>query len=165
MGRKGFPNLVVYLDDFLLEESSFDRCQEAQRVLLGLLRTISFAIDWEKVEGPTQILTFLGVELDSIAYQLRLPRSKLGELRQLEDSLAPLARISLRQLQGLAGKLNWISHVIFGGRTYLRRILDAMKPLREARHKVKITEELRCDLKWWSALLERFNGVRLLHAG
>ena len=38
MARRGYVNLVVYLDDFFIVESSFQRCLEGQHVLIGLLR-------------------------------------------------------------------------------------------------------------------------------
>ena len=35
----------------------------------------------EKTEGPITAITFLGVEIDSVAGQLRLPKDKLTDLR------------------------------------------------------------------------------------
>ena len=37
----------------------------------------------EKKEGPSTSLVFLGIELDSVAGELRLPEDKLTRLRQL----------------------------------------------------------------------------------
>ena len=67
-------------------------------------------------------------------------------------------RVSYKRLQALAGKLNWASSVVRGGRTYLRRILDLMKPVKHSRHKVKVTQDMRQDLLWWSKFLRTFNG-------
>jgi hypothetical protein len=105
---------------------------------------------------------FLGVEIDSVMGELRLPLKKLQEFRLLVNEIMPLRRISLRRLQALAGKLNWASSVVRGGRTYLRRILDLMRPLKHAKHKLLITTDMREDLRWWQSFLLVFNGKRAI---
>jgi len=49
--------------------------------LISLLRKLGFHINWSKVEGPTQTLTFLGIHIDAVNMCLTLPREKLLELR------------------------------------------------------------------------------------
>ena len=161
MLRRGY-NIVVYLDDFLIIEKSRERCLEAQQCLIQLLRMLGFSIAWEKVEGPTQILTFLGVSIDTLKDELVLPEGKLHEFEMLVDEVLSCTRISLKKLQSLAGKLNWASSVVRGGRTYLRRILDVMKPLKMGHHKLKVSDEMRKDLYWWKMFLRSFNGVKVL---
>ena len=161
MLKRGY-SVVVYLDDFLIIESSYSRCLEAQKVLIALLRELGFAIAWEKVEGPTQSLTFLGIEIDTVRDLLVLPEKKLKEFETLVSEVLMCQRISLKKLQSLAGKLNWASSVVRGGRTYLRRILDMMKPLRLSHHKLKISKEMRKDLIWWKKFLRSFNGKKIL---
>ena len=82
MARKGYDLLVVYLDDFLVIADSREACAEALSVLIQLLRKLGFAIHWGKVVDPTTKITFLGIELDSLAMSLRLPADKLVALRQ-----------------------------------------------------------------------------------
>ena len=162
MAKAGFPNVVVYLDDFLCVEGSKDRCILAQKTLISLLRKLCFAIAWDKVEGPLQCLVFLGVEIDSVAGELRLPEKKLREFGLLVDECLGKRRITLKKLQALAGKLNWAASVVRGGRTYLRRILDVMKPMKGARHKRLITNSMHADLEWRKAFLAVFNGKRVI---
>ena len=162
MAQRGF-NIVAYLDDFLLVEPSFDRCLLALNTLLGLLRELGFSIAWHKVVGPCQQLVFLGVSIDSVAGCLELPPDKLSEFHNIVKHTMSLKRISLRDLQVLAGKLNWAAGVVRGGRTYLRRILDAMKPLKASRHKIKVSPDLREDLLWWDNFLHTFNGKYWTH--
>jgi len=162
MERKGYGNMIVYLDDFLVVAETKELCMKIQNVLIRLLRSLGFAIAWDKVEGPSTTLTFLGVELDSVGNELRLPAGKLAEFRDFINETAGLKRITLKRLQMLAGKLNWASSVVRGGRTYLHRILDLMKSLRHAKHKVRISPEMRADLDWWKAFLVMFNGRRAI---
>jgi hypothetical protein len=135
---------------------------EAQNCLIALLRRLGFAIAWDKVEGPSRNMIFLGIEIDTVSGLFTLPERKLIEFHELVMDILARSRVSLKQLQALAGKLNWASSVVRGGRSYLRRILDVMKPLKSSRHKVKMSSELKDDLVWWRSFLRVFNGKRFL---
>ena len=158
----GFHNLVVYLDDFLLVEDSYEKCLLGRDILIQLLRRLGFAIAWEKIVGPSQQVVFLGVLLDSTNCTITLPADKLDQFKVLIRESFSRKRWSLKQLQQLAGKLNWASSVVRGGRVYLRRILDIMRPLRNNRHKVRVSASMREDLLWWNKFLSIFNGVRVI---
>lgn len=157
MHSRGFTGLVVYLDDFLILESSYERCLDAMHTLIKLLRQLGFSISWKKVEGPTQRLTFLGIEFNSETQTLHLPMAKLQEFRTLLTEFRTRTRASRRQLQQLAGKLNWACQVIRGGRTYLRRILNLIQPLRQANHKIRLDNNFYADIDWWINYIDLFN--------
>ena len=53
--------------------------------------------------------------------------------------------------------------VVRGGRGYLRRILDLMKPLHASHHKIVVPETMKEDLRWWRAFLSTFHGKTWLH--
>jgi hypothetical protein len=84
-------------------------------------------INWSKVVDPTTSITFLRIEIDSsIPQELRLPADKLSLLRLKLDDFKVRKRASKKELQSLAGKLNWASAVIQGRRVFLRRIIDCI---------------------------------------
>ena len=60
MARRGFNCVVAYLDDFLLLAPTRAACQQAQTVLIHLLRKLGFQISWRKVVDPAQCLVFFG---------------------------------------------------------------------------------------------------------
>ena len=164
MHRKGFQGVVVYLDDFLIVSPSQEECELAFTTLRELLLDLGFQISPSKVVPPCQQLTFLGIVFDTRAMELCLPQSKLDETRVLINTFLARKRASKRQLQQLAGKLNWACRVVHGGRTFLRRILDSWNSLRSASAKFRFTPEFRKDLFWWQCFLAVFNGKRLLHS-
>ena len=158
MSGYGYPSVINYLDDFLLIGESYGTCKTMLDTLLALLRRLGFAINYSKVEGPVQRLPFLGIVLDTVAMTLELPHKKLSELKELLLNASVAKKLSKRKLQSLAGKLNWAAQCIQGGRTFMRRILDAIPPLRAPWHRTRITKDIRSDLLWWTTYMEPFNG-------
>ena len=135
-----------------------DRCQEAFKALCDLLVALGFTISPSKVVEPCQKLTFLGVEIDTHALTLSLPQDKLHSLKEVLLSFRNKTRASKKQLQQLAGRLNWACKVVYGGRTFLRRILNLMNTLCRQSDKCLLSEEFFKDLKELVAAI--FGGVQ-----
>jgi hypothetical protein len=150
---------IAYLDDFLIFGKTFHECSKALYTLIFLLRELGFAINWSKVEGPSQQLVFLGVVVDSVSLTLALPMSKLQDFNNLLGVFSQKRRASIKQLETLIGKLNWASQVISGGRTFLRRVLDLKNSVSERHHKVLLTDDFFADLYWWISFMSIFNGT------
>jgi hypothetical protein len=158
MRRLGFPQIIAYLDDFLIVHQDYELCLAAMNTLLRLPRALGFAISYPKVEGPRNI-TFLGIAQDTIKMTCSLPRDKLAELRALVNDAAVRKTVDKRYLQVLAGKLCFASRVYYGGQSFLRRVINVMNKLKRPGHRVHITAQLRADLAWWQAVLPRLDGT------
>ena len=90
------------------------------------------------------------------------PSGKLEALHELLMTFQSSKRASKRELESLIGKLNWACQVIQGGRTFLRRVINAKNTLHRQSDKV-LLDCFRKDLEWWTAFLPVFNGtVRFL---
>ena len=121
MRRKGYT-VIAYLDDFLLIEDTYERCLQDFNTLIELLQNLGFSINWGKVIYPCQRLIFLGIEIDTILRRLILPQWKIAEIREILLFSLSKDKLTKRELQSIIGKLNFASRVIYGGRTFLRRI-------------------------------------------
>lgn len=158
MARKGFPNLVVYLDDFFICERSSRDCAKTLKALIKLLRELGFAINWKKVVDPCRKIVFLGIEIDSQRMELRLPEEKLVALKHELAVFSQRKRATRKQLQSLLGKLSYASSVVVGGRAFNRRIINAMCRLRHDSHRVRLRADVLADIYWWEVFMETFNG-------
>lgn len=128
MTKRGYT-LVAYctlMISFYATKLTGDASQQAMLVLIRFLRRLGFEISWHKVAGPSQTITSLCIEIDAGVMQLRLPGEKLEYLRQELSPFSARKRVSKRQLQSLAGKLKWAAMAVFGGRVFLRRIINAI---------------------------------------
>ena len=158
MASRGHQGVVAYLDDFLCIGQTRERCQQVMDELRTVLRLLGFAINYNKLEGPATRLVFLGVQICTEDYTLALAPTRV---RALEDELHRAAHcrsLSKRELQSVVGRLNWAAQVVFGGRPYLRRLIDRINVLKRPLHRTRITGDMRADLEWWIKFLSVFNG-------
>jgi hypothetical protein len=152
MARKGFHCLVVYLDDFLIAGPDFQSCLAAYNTLIALLRSLGFRINWKKVTDPCQKLTFLGVVIDTVGNTVSLEKSKVEKLQALLRLFQSRTRASRKQLESLAGKLNWAATVIPWGRLHTRSVFDLLSKLSKPNHKCFLND-IQQDLRWWSVYI------------
>lgn len=69
--------IVQYLDDFICLGNNFCDCKRAQDIVIAILSYVGFYISWNKVTSPACVVTFLGIVIDSINLELRLPIDEL----------------------------------------------------------------------------------------
>ena len=150
---------LAYLDDFLIIADTESDCWKAYEELVTLLQNLGFSINWNKVTTPTQSLTYLGIEINSVSRQLILPDSKIQEIKSALQAASQRSKMTKREMQSLAGKLNFAARVVYGGRTFLRRIIDSINTLKRPHHHKRITQSMRKDLQWWIDFMDSFNGV------
>ena len=108
-------NLVVYQDDFWLIAPTRELLSAHMNMTLSLLRKLGFGISWHKVEGPSTIITFLGITINSQNMMLTLPEQKLSAFKDTLHKFATKKRASRRQLESLYGKMAWAQVVVKGG--------------------------------------------------
>jgi hypothetical protein len=70
----------------------------------------------DKTIEPVQILTFLGIEFDTLKMELRLPSEKISEIKITLELFMHVRKVTLRKLQSLIGLLNFACQVIAPGR-------------------------------------------------
>lgn len=156
--REGWDPITVFLDDFLITSPTFSSCLKTMNNLMSLLRKLGFAINYNKVIGPKQKLTFLGIIIDTCNMTMELPPDKIEDLKTILFNIRTAHKANKKKLQSLAGKLNWASQCIYGGRFHLRRILDVITHLKAPTHRVRITRAMKADIDWWLNFMQLFNG-------
>lgn len=101
-------------------------------------------------EGPCTKLTFLGIEIDSVAMEMRLPDTKLAKLREcLATWQGKKACKKKRVFLSIIGSLSHACKVVKHGRSFLRRLIYLAKLIKEPDHYVRLNREGRSDIEWW----------------
>ena len=164
--QRGIPHVLHYLDDFIIiSPPRSSQGQESLALLRRLCRELGVPIAEHKTDGPTTCLVFLGIEIDTVAGQLRLPGDKLRRLQALLRQWGDRKVCSHKGIESLVGSLNHACKVVRAGRSFLRRMIDLLHagqgPQRD-RVPVRLNVAFRSDLAWWQAFVAEWNGVSFL---
>ncbi|XP_041424912.1 uncharacterized protein LOC108711538 isoform X1 [Xenopus laevis] len=160
--RSGNKAIAHYLDDFLIIGPRHSAiCQDTLAIFLHMLKELGVPVAVDKTVEPTTKLTFLGIEIDTGAKMCRLPREKVVKTRQAVRRLEAANKVSLREMQQALGLLNFACRIIPMGRIFNRRLEKSTSGVNKPFHKIRVTKEMKADLKIWNCFLSKFNGVRL----
>ena len=152
---------VNYLDDFLALGHTKEEAQFAQNIVIKTLRYLGFYISWAKVTPPSKVCRYLGLDIDSIEMELRLPKDKLEKMIFSVSNFKEKNSISKQELESLGGLLSHCSHFVDGGRTHSRRFYDLYKIiLNNNLKRIKLGLAAKEDLKWWANFAKTFNGKK-----
>ena len=102
------------------------QCQLDLLTLLQACRELAVPNASQKTDGPATCLVFLGIEVDSMAGELRLPHDKLQRLQTLLHQWGDRKACTRKELESLIGMLNHACKVVRAGRTFLRRMIDLL---------------------------------------
>ena len=152
-----------YLDDFITcGEEGTGECQFNLQTMMDICRCLGIPLAAEKLEGPSTCLVFLGIVIDTLAQELRLPLEKLQRIRMLVREWLGKKRYKKRELLSIAGQLQHAATVVTPGRTFLRRLFDLSKTVSHSDHHIRLSAGARSDLAWWHEFLEGWNGISLM---
>ena len=154
-------HILHMLDDFMILSSSEVMCQEQLNSFLDLCRRLGVPMSKEKTFNPSTTLTFLGIELDTLAFQARLPLDKLNKCMVSIEVALTKKNITLKHLQQITGLLQFACYVVISGRCFLRRLYNLCIGLTKPYQHVRISPEARKDLLTWKLFLSDFNGTAI----
>ena len=166
--RRGASFVEHYLDDYIIVgPSDSNRCTNDLQLLEEVCSDLQVPLAEHKREGPTTRLTFLGIEIDTVAGSLRLPPEKLERLVTIIQDWGDRKVCMRRELESLVGSLNHACKVVRPGRTFLRRMIDLLAATgsttdHRPHHHIRLNREFRADLAWWRLFLRPWNGVGLI---
>ena len=87
--------------------------------MLQLCSALGVPVAMDKLESPSTVITYLGIELDSQWRELRLPLAKLNDLLQELESWFGRQKTSKCRLLSLIGKLSFAVKVVPAGYLFL----------------------------------------------
>lgn len=161
----GVQHLWHYLDDFITcGPADSEECSFNLQLLQDICNHLGIPLAKEKLEGPATCLVFLGILIDTVRGELRLPPAKLDRLRVQIVGWLERKRCTKRELLSIAGQLQHAATVVWPGRVFLRRLFDLSATVKQPHHHVNLNKGARSDLAWWHEFLVHWNGVSLLVA-
>ncbi|XP_053392697.1 uncharacterized protein LOC128555162 isoform X1 [Mercenaria mercenaria] len=157
----GIRCIVKILDDFLFIAPTFAEAQKALSSFCKMCNILGVPLNADKTFAPSTVMTFLGITLDSVLMQARLPDDKLAKAASLLQELCNKNTCTLRVLLSLIGLLNFACSVVKPGRAFLRRLINLSIGVKKLHFKVKLRPSARADMLMWLKFLNDFNGVSM----
>ena len=117
MKQKG---AISYIDDFITAGApDSPECQKNADVMRETCEEVGLPTEPEKDEGPATTISFLGLELDTVALETRLPEDKLTRLRAELSKWRDRKACRKRELLSLIGSLSHACKAVRAGRSFL----------------------------------------------
>ena len=154
----GLQHVLHSLNDFFVAEPTRLKCLTSFSTLLRVFMTLQAPVVVSKTLGPSQELEFMGIVLDSIRMEARLPDDKLNRAGEILNSFTQRRSVRLFELQSLVGTLQFACKALVPGRTFLQRMINLTKGVASRFHHISLNKEFFKDLKMWKAFLANSNG-------
>ncbi len=98
--------ILNYLDDWLILPQSQDQLCEHRDLVLSHLSQLGLRVNWEKSKlSPTQRISFLGMELDSVNQKARLTQERAQSVLNCLNAFKSRSAVPLKQFQRLLGHM------------------------------------------------------------
>ena len=152
--------LVNYLDDYFFAALRKLLCDAQVLTFLEICQKICFPVSLEKTVWGTTILVFLGLLIDTVNQLICIPIDKVDRAMNMIDYFLNKQnrKVTVLQVQKLAGFLNLLCKAITPGRAFVRRlyILTTLKEQNRQlmqHHHIRITEDVKLYLQVWKTFL------------
>ena len=139
--------ILNYLDDYVGVSGTKEHAADTLNIMIDTCRHAGFKVQDTKTISPARCLEFLGVEIDTIAGQLKVSEDRMKEIKDLLDEWMGNAKCTKWELLSLIGKLSFCGRVVRSGNKFLRRLIELSKKAKNLHFKLTLTHQAKCDIK------------------
>ena len=162
LASKGIPSLC-YIDDLWAGGQTEEKCIENRIYTLSVMSQAGFVVSTEKSQGPTQRITYLGLEIDSRTMKFYVPDSKIERFISFVTDLLDKHKVKVRDLAKCLGILQSFIKAIGPITRFKSRCCYAWiteKLLRGKGYNVyyKLDDKCEAELTFWRDNIKHFNG-------
>ena len=153
--RRNAIRVLIYLDDFLLLAATVEEAVNNTQLVVTLLQSLGFTINLKKsLLIPTQVITFLGFQIDSMCMMISLLAKKANKILDCCRRLLVSQSITLRNLASLLGLLESSRPAIWRAPLHFRHLQsDLIRGLQMNQESydasIALSPSARAELAWW----------------
>ena len=149
-----FIAIINYLDDYLNIAKSEELCNTMLRTFHQVCSDLRIPLAKDKTVWVSLVMVFLGILLDGEHHLLALPIEKINKAVTLLKIFLQKKKATVKDIQSLAGLLNFLHKAIYPGHAFTRRMYakvatDHLK----LHHHVNLDREFRNDCMIWLRFL------------
>ena len=154
--------VLNYLDDLASAEKR-ELADFSFLTLRTMLQKCGIEESVNKACAPSTIMPFLGILFNTELMTLEIIPERLKEIKSLLIFWLDKDSASLKEVQSLIGKLNFIAACVRPGRIFISRLLQWLKILYNSENKSHcIPSYVKKDIQWWNRFLPLYNGVSMM---
>ena len=154
--------VLNYLDDLASAENG-EKAIFAFKTVQAVLQKCGIDEAKNKACPPSTSMTFVGVLFNTETMTIEITHERLSELRALLTAWLNKEMASLKEVQSLLRKLNFVAACVRPGRIFISRMLKWLKFLyREEAKFHSIPLYVKKDILWWHSFLPLYNGVSMM---
>jgi hypothetical protein len=151
-------HILHLLDDFLVIVPLDEDGNLVMDTFLGIFESLGIPLSQKKMVGPVTVLEYLGIVLDSVKMEARLPKDKIARIQEILENFSKRSSCTKRELLSLLGHLNFACRVIHPGRSFISYLIKLSTTVSKLSHHVSL-KSCRSDLQMWLLFLKNWNGV------
>ena len=142
VASRGVVNIFHYLDDFtVVGPSNSESCHQELITLKQVCTELGVPLATDKEEGPSTTIVFLGIVIDAVKQELRLPADKLMHLQGILIEWEKCKSCTRKELESFIGVLQHACRVIKPGRSFLRQATALLSVTKHHYHHVHLNAE------------------------
>ncbi|KAM9975921.1 hypothetical protein ACTFIR_009762 [Dictyostelium discoideum] len=160
-------SVIAYLDNLLIVGSTKEECLSNLKNTMDLLVKLDFKLNLEKsVLEPTQSITFLGLQIDSVSMKLLVPKEKKKSVIKEIRNFLKLDCCSPRKLAGLKGKIIALKDAVIPFRLYTRQTNKFHSQCLTLANgdwdqSFPIPQDVKSEISHWLTVLNQWNGKEI----
>ena len=146
------------LDDYMFFGVPHTKqCENSLKAFLLLADSLGLPIKESKTFYPCTKLELHGITVCTETMTMSLPKDKVDKAIALISNMLSCSKTTVKQIQVITGLLNYCTKIVPAGRAFLRRLYDLTTGAKHQSHHVRVTCEVKSDLKVWLSFLVDFN--------
>ena len=154
--------ILNYLDDLASAERK-ENADFAYNTLGAILDKCGIEESKSKACPPTKIMTFVGILFNTEKMTVEITPERLQEIKILLLEWLNKEMASIKEIQSLLGKLNFVASCVKPGRIFISRMLKWLKVLYKQEQKQYIVPNyVKKDVLWWYKFMPLYNGVSMM---
>ena len=150
----------MYLDDLIIISPDRAAARKDYDTARQLFKDLGLPEAEEKSQPPTQNIKWLGININVENMTLSIPEAKVKQILTHIYAALNNSYITKKQLQSLLGYLLFIAKCIRPARTFVSRLLSALRSAKGDR--IRIDGDMKGDLLWFTQFCSEWNGVGII---
>ena len=159
--KTDLDTLDHYLDDFIFAGANGSgNCALLMDAFKHICQELGVPLADNKTVGPTTLLTFLGLLIDTVNMIVKIPVDKVERLKFGINLILNSNKMKVKDFESIIGLMAFCARAIPSGRAFLRRFYDVLScmKVRKSYYYIRISKEVKADALVWQEILESFNG-------